>query len=179
MIIALDARHRACSLSGSSSILKGPMTMKPVNDISAHMTVYPHLASREMTVPQALARMDRNDIRHLPVVEDGNVVGVVSDRDLRKAALLPAAAGLTLSEVMTPRPYCTPTGTPLAEVAEIMAREKYGCVIVLGDFGRVVGVFTTTDGMRVLSRLLSDEVPSGYRMAGIGTFLSLTPMVGR
>jgi predicted transcriptional regulator len=88
------------------------------------------------------------------------VIGIVSDRDLQQAGLLSDSMDLIVRDVMTANPYCVQVGTRLTEVTREMAAMKYGCVVVLNDLADVVGIFTTTDGMRVLSELLAAAEPS-------------------
>jgi len=125
--------------------------------IENRMTEYPATATPKMSVTSAIDLMRNHKIRHLPVVVKGKVVGVVSDRDLRQAELLSDSMQLLVSDVMTPRPYCVKVGTPLEEVASVMAKRKLGCAIVLSRKNRVVGIFTTTDGMKVLSEVLKSS----------------------
>lgn len=151
--------------------------MKAVNQIEKHMTDYPSITSANASVTEAAALMQSCKIRHLPVVEEGKVIGVVSDRDLRQAELLSDFMQLIVSDVMTPDPYCVAVGTPLSTVAAEMARKKFGCTVVLNQLGRVVGIFTTTDGMRVLSELLVSEHPPDLRLFGIEQMLSREVLV--
>jgi acetoin utilization protein AcuB len=125
------------------------------------MTDYPCTASDTTTVMEAVELMKRAHIRHLPVLKGGQVIGVVSDRDLKQAEILSDAMTLVVSDVMTADPYCVQVGTLLSEVAREMAKNKYGCTVVLNRMNRVVGIFTTTDGMRILSQLL-DSKPEGH-----------------
>jgi acetoin utilization protein AcuB len=122
--------------------------------IEEKMTEYPSIATRQTTVTEAAEFMRQLGIRHLPVVEKGKVVGVVSDRDLRQAQIYADSMHIVVSDVMTPEPYCVPVGTPIVEVASQMAKRKIGCTVVLNLAGAVVGIFTTTDGMRLLAEAL-------------------------
>jgi CBS domain-containing protein len=121
------------------------------------MTEYPTVASGRTTVNEALDLMEQFKIRHLPVVDNGKVVGIVSDRDLKKAELLTDAMTLVVSDYMVPHPYTVRVGTPLSIAAREMARKKYGSAIVINALGAVVGIFTTTDALRILADLLSSE----------------------
>ena len=58
---------------------------------------------------------------------------------------------------MTRDPYCVPVGTPLSEVAGQMAEHKYGSAIITNGIGQIVGIFTTTDAMRVLQKMLQSS----------------------
>jgi acetoin utilization protein AcuB len=131
--------------------------MKANKRIEENMTEYPSLVSDRTSVVEAQEFMKEMGIRHLPVVEKGKVVGIISDRDLRQAELLSDSMTLVVSDFMTPNPYCVKVGTPLGEVVQKMAEHKYGSVIILNQIDRVVGIFTTTDGMRLLARLMKEQ----------------------
>lgn len=141
------------------------------NKIEAHMTEHPCFASRKTPVSEAVEFMTRMDFRHLPIIEKGMVVGVVSERDLKQAKMF-SAAGLLLEDIMTPEPYCVTVGTPLSLVAEEMARHKYGSAVVLDDERAVVGIFTTTDAMKILSQCIREYGVGTAIDRGIEDFLS-------
>lgn len=128
---------------------------KIANRIEEHMTEYPTLASENTPVMEAIEYMQKTGVRHLPVVENEKVIGVVSERDLKQAEILTDSMQLLVCDVMTANPYCVRVGTPLSAVAETMAIHKYGCVVVLNSHNQVVGIFTTTDGMLLLSKILA------------------------
>src|SRR5579859_1531253 len=109
--------------------------MKVVNRIEEHMTEYPTVASGKTYVSEALELMEQFKIRHLPVVDRGKVVGIVSDRDLKKAEILSDSMTLIVSDYMTPNPYCVRVGAPLTAVAKEMAKRKYGSANVLNAVG--------------------------------------------
>jgi acetoin utilization protein AcuB len=92
--------------------------------------------------------------RHLPVQEGGHLVGILSDRDVKLAAAFAGSDQMVVEEVMTPDPYTVAPDAPLDAVVEEMAEHKYGCAIVRQENGKLVGIFTETDGMRVLAELL-------------------------
>ena len=99
--------------------------------------------------------MRDNHLRHLPVLDGGRIVGVVSERDLFLVESLP---GVNPTDVRVKRRWfedvytASPT-TPLGEAIETMIDRKVGSVIVCeGD--KVLGVFTTIDALRALHNLL-------------------------
>lgn len=140
--------------------------------IEEEMTDYPSIASTEMTVTEASEFMKKCGVRHLPIVDHGRVIGVISDRDLRKAEILSDAMTLLVTDVMTADPYCVEVGTPLSTVAREMAKRKIGCTVVVNKLKRVVGIFTTTDGMRVLSELLDGDGEPSLKLVAVETLLS-------
>ncbi len=127
----------------------------PKHAIRRYMTVSPVVVASDRTLAEALQTMREHRIRHLPVVDGGKLVGVVSQRDLY---LLQSVRGVDMcservSEAMTPEPYAVDPDAPVAEVASVMAERKYGSALVV-ERGEVVGVFTTVDALRALGALL-------------------------
>jgi CBS domain-containing protein len=102
-------------------------------------------------------------IRHIPVVEDGRLVGLLSERDLmgaatteifglkqkRKSALLKT---VLIKDVMKKRVITVKPDTPIKDAAHLMADKKIGCVPVV-ESGTLVGLLTTTDILRYVERL--------------------------
>lgn len=82
-------------------------------------------------------------------------MGIVSHRDLAVLEAISKAhpSELRVVDAMSREPYTVPSTAPLREVAQVMADRKYGAVVVVND-GQVGGIFTTTDGLRLLAQLL-------------------------
>lgn len=99
----------------------------------------------------ALKRMRSRKLRHLVVVRDGGVVGIVSDRDL--AALLVGDFRLdrTISQVMSRGVAVVEPGTPIEDAARLMRRRKIGALPVV-DGRKLVGILTVADLLDLLSR---------------------------
>ncbi len=125
------------------------MTASP---ITAYMAHHPHTIGREQTVAKAHEVMRKYGIRHLPVLDGGRIVGLVSERDLFVVEGLRDvdAAHVTVEEAMSQDPYVVPPTKPLGEVVREMAAHKYGSVIVAKD-SAIIGVFTTVDALKALS----------------------------
>lgn len=103
--------------------------------------------------------MERHGVRHLPIVRDGGVVGVVSDRDLRVALGLSAERRnqVTARDIMAADPVSVLADTPLDEVAFDMSERKIGSVLVYEDSGKYLGIFTVTDALNALIEIVRGE----------------------
>jgi acetoin utilization protein AcuB len=123
--------------------------------VGDHMTPAPVCIGLESGLSSAAALMREHGIRHLPVMDGADLAGVLSDRDVATIeSLLPEEwQDICVAEAMTPQPYAVGAQAPLWEVAKHMAHEKFGCAVVTGEHGKVVGLFTTTDALRVLADL--------------------------
>ena len=113
--------------------------------------------------------MAQHDIRHLPVVEKGRVVGVITQRDILRARAdaKSATARRDIAACMHADPYVVDPAEPLVRAAREMARRQIGSALVAHD-GKLVGVFTTTDALLALAALLEDErVPGHERIEAI------------
>ena len=103
--------------------------------------------------------MNLGRVRHIPVVdEDETLVGIITQRDLFRSALLqslgygknvsaPTLAGIRIKELMTTNVITTHSSTPLRDAAELMLHQKVGCLPVL-DEGKLAGILTEADFVR-------------------------------
>ena len=127
------------------------------NTLGTHMVRGPFVADPDMSPREALETMRELEFRHLPVVRDGRLVGIVSERDLREAVQLPQAKKLRLEDMMKTGVFWVQKETPLKKVVFEMADKKYGSAIVLNDKREVIGIFTTTDALRILGEILDES----------------------
>ena len=61
---------------------------KPRLPVSKHMTAFPLIADKSIGIDEALSCMNEYKVRHFPVVEDDQIIGIVSERDFERAPLL-------------------------------------------------------------------------------------------
>lgn len=127
--------------------------------IEAFMTPFPHGIHSGMPLKTARDLMRKYEIRHLPVLLAGHLVGVLTDRDLKLGASFDHEGTLTVEDVMTPDPFCVGPAESIAAVATEMGKHKYGCAIVQDDKGKVIGIFTATDALKLLGKTLSPARP--------------------
>lgn len=128
---------------------------KSIPTIQRYMTTTPLSVGPYDTLARANSVMRDNDIRHLPVVEDERLVGIITERDLALAASLNGVDPTreTVKAAMNSRVFSVAPDSPLDQVAGEMAAGKFGSAVVV-QHQRVVGVVTTVDICRALSELL-------------------------
>jgi acetoin utilization protein AcuB len=130
--------------------------------VGDYMTPQPHTIGHDQPLVAARRAMREHRIRHLPVLDGGRLVGVLSERDLLLVESLRGEDldALTIADAMTPAPYVVAPDAPLREATAAMAGHRYGAAIV-AERGRVIGIFTTTDVLLLLARLLRRD-EGGY-----------------
>jgi|CXWL01.1.fsa_nt_gi acetoin utilization protein AcuB len=140
-------------LAGSSRPSKHTSLAKlTVADV---MTEQPLTIGRDQPLSVAHRMMRENRVRHLPVLEHGELVGVLTQRDLY---FLETIAGVEIDsdkidDAMSTDAYAVAPDARLEDVAAVMAEQRYGCAVVM-ERGRVAGIFTATDALRVIAGLI-------------------------
>ena len=105
-------------------------------------------------VGQALKLMQKHQIRHLPVMEKGRMVGWITSRDLREVLLASMLEKITVADVMIKAPISVGADTGVEEAARLIKEHKIGGMPVLeGD--RLVGVITMLDLIGAFLTMLS------------------------
>ena len=113
----------------------------------------------ELTIADDIMKMKR--LRHLPVVEEGRLVGILTQRDLFHAALSTALnfgekaqkgflKTVVVKEVMTDEVLTIDPGADVKEAARRMIEHKIGCLPVVEN-GKLVGIVSETDLLRVVA----------------------------
>ncbi len=136
-------------------------------NVSEMMTRHPVTVNPHTTVEEVQRLFEAHHFHHALVVDCGQLVGVVSDRDLLKN--LSPFIGNVLAErpqdlallrrhihlIMTRQPVCVLPDTPVGAAAWLMRDKKVSCLPVVDDGKRPLGIVTAPDLLAVLSRTLA------------------------
>ena len=133
--------------------------------VGNYMTPEPVTVDENDSMGEALVLMRRHQIRHLPVVNGINLVGIVTDRDLRRASpsLLSGIAedhykevldSTQVSKIMTREPFTVRLDTDVKEAVRLLVDKKISSLPVVNG-PELVGIFTEVDALRILLEVLS------------------------
>ena len=123
--------------------------------IGEHMTALPHTIGQDSSVELALGKMREFSCHHLPVLDGGHLVGIISVRDLELASTIGSADTTHIKDIMIEDPYIVDPGTNTKMVLEEMLNKKISSAIVKATPGTEWGIFTTTDAIRLYINTLS------------------------
>lgn len=130
--------------------------------LETHMVQSPHVCSPKVPLHEASVLMRELNFRHLPVVQDGELMGILSERNLREALAYPGGKNLQVQDVMNSNVYAVQKNTALKKVVRNMANLKLGSAVVVDTQKRVIGIFTTTDALALLADLLDENEGERY-----------------
>lgn len=134
--------------------------MKRSPQVIAFMTPFPHSIDVDAPLEDAHKLMREHRFRHLPVMSGGEIVGVLTDRDIKLVLGpdfgTPDERELRVRDAYVERPCVVPASTPVAKVARVMAQNRIGSAIVT-KHGKLVGIFTVTDACRALAEIIGDH----------------------
>ena len=122
--------------------------------------------TEDETLAHAQACMARGRIRHLPVLRDGQLVGLVTHRDLLAASFSIFAdvraneqrrvfVRVSVAELMHRDVVTVQADLEVAEAARLLLENKFGCLPVVSDRGMLLGIVTEADFLRLTVKLLS------------------------
>lgn len=130
--------------------------MLRVKDLMNHA---PEVVSPDARLHDVLTKMNQAGYRHLPVVADGKLVGIITDRDLRLAVDSPVVKKradlkretvldeIRVDQCMSPDPQCVSSNKPAHEVADLLSINKFGAMPVV-DEGKLVGMISCIDFLK-------------------------------
>lgn len=108
----------------------------------------------DLALAESMLRL--GGIRHLPVVRDGKLSGLVTQRDLLRSAALRDHKTAVASDIMVREVVTVRTGTSLVQAARVMLANKFGCLPVTEEDGRLVGIITESDFVRFAADVVQD-----------------------
>jgi len=134
---------------------------KAIPTIRKWMSTSPFAIERTETLEAAHRLMRKEGIRHLPVLESGKLVGIVTERDLHLIETLKDVDPklVKVEDAMTSHPYFVTPDTTIDEVVNEMAEHKYGAAVVMQN-EKIVGMFTTVDALLAFTELLHGRLAS-------------------
>lgn len=120
------------------------------------MTQEVMLISADTTLTDLYSLMLHEHIRHLPVLDNNRLVGIISQGDMRSAVSLSLSEenrgmiNLVAEEIMTPDPLTIPETATICEAAQLMLANKISGLPVVDESEGVVGIITETDILRLV-----------------------------
>jgi len=134
--------------------------MRHIPQMVAVMTPFPYHIAADATLTEAVAMMNEHNIRHLPVFDSSDIVGILSERDIERAKIpghrLRDEVELRVGDLCAQRPYFVDVADPLDRVLDALVEKRIGSALVLKE-GELAGVFTAADACELLARLLREQ----------------------
>lgn len=140
--------------------------MKKIPSIKSVMTPFPYWIEAGATIETAKKMMDEHHVRHLPVKEHNQLLGVIGERDIKNVTtIFPGSMddvkSLTVSDVCSRDLFKVEMDEPLDKVLLEMASRHIGSALVV-KHDRLAGVFTTNDACRCFGEFLQKQFPLGH-----------------
>ena len=146
--------------------------------VAEWMTSIPLCIPPSMSVRSAFAKMRIGHFRHLLVVKEGELIGMVTDRDLRRPDVSDDVEGwmdfydlddsVHVADIMTRKLEVVAAGDPLSRAIDLFLEHHFGALPVIDAEGRLAGILTTHDVIRATRELLG---ASSARANAAGTGL--------
>lgn len=132
--------------------------LKAIPPIKALMTPFPYFIDLDAPLERAREMMGSQHIRHLPVMSEGRLVGVVSEEVVTRAAERSREERL-VRDVAQLEPYIVDLSVP-ADVVLTQMAQRHADVAVVVKHGRLAGIFTMTDAYRAFAEYLRTQFPN-------------------
>ncbi len=136
--------------------------MKARPQLTSVMTPFPYSVDLDTPLEEAMALMEEHDVRHLPVTEAHELVGVITERDMHLLQVSSSHGGkagdLKVKDVYITDAYVVDLAEPLDNVLMTMAAKHIGSAIITRK-GKLAGVFTSTDACRCFSEYIRERFP--------------------
>ena len=141
------------------------------------MTANPVTVEPSDTLEAARKKMEGGRFRQVPVVDQQRLVGILTDRDVRRHA---QRALSRVDEVMSAYPFSVHPATPIEKAAHLLTTNKIGSLPVV-EHNKLVGIITATDMLRALEAVLGASSDASSRidldLDGSGEIAAATSLV--
>ena len=122
--------------------------------VAEWMVKDPIVVTLDQRVQDCVDLMREHSIRHLPVVENQRLIGLVTESDLREVFLATLVEDLTIQGVMITEPLTVTPDTEIEDAAKLIYYRKIGGLPVVDDYGQVVGILTVADLVEAFIELM-------------------------
>jgi len=122
--------------------------------VAEWMVKDPIVVTLDQRVQDCVDLMREHSIRHLPVVENQRLIGLVTESDLREVFLASLVEDLTIQGVMITEPLTVTPDTEIEDAAKLIYYRKIGGLPVVDDYGQVVGILTVADLVEAFIELM-------------------------
>ena len=134
-------------------------TLKEIQDLSVdeYATPCTVTASKTTKLDELMEMMESNGIRHIPILDGTQTLGMVSDRDI---ANVPEGTNILAADAMSEDIYTVEAGTLLRDVVFEMSTKKIGSAIVHDASDNSISIFTSVDALNALNEILRGDISS-------------------
>ena len=109
---------------------------------------------RNTTIQEAISLMKKHSIRHLPVIEEGRLVGLVTEGDMRQVFVASLIEELSIDDVMIKDPITVKVDTEIDDAARVIYYNKIGGLPVVDEGQGLLGIITVADIMAAFIELM-------------------------
>lgn len=109
---------------------------------------------RNTTIQEAISLMKKHSIRHLPVIEEGRLAGLVTEGDMRQVFVASLIEELSIDDVMIKDPITVKADTEIDDAARLIHYNKIGGLPVVDEDERLLGIITVADIMAAFIELM-------------------------
>ena len=131
--------------------------------VKKFMTANPVVVEQNQSIREAKRLLDEHGFRHLPITDNGRVVGILSDRDIVRSVAITESVkticgiegdnDVLIQDIMGEHLLCLTPDDNVKDAARIMSQRKIGSLPVV-DNGKLVGIITETDILKAFTEML-------------------------
>lgn len=126
--------------------------------VKEYMTRNPIVLTPDVDVNNAFNLLLENGIRQAPVVNKGELVGIVTDRDLRMAMVKNLKMNnLTVGLIMTKDPVIITEDTEMTDASKLISIGKFNAIPVIEESGELKGIISTSDILKCFLEVMDDN----------------------